>query len=379
MKKILAIIIFCTPLITFGQSVAINNDASAPDNSALLDIKSTTKGLLIPRMSSAQRTGIASPALGLTVFDTNTFSNWIFRGIANGGWTQMVPGVSNTWTTVGPDIYNANAGNVGIGTPNPASKLTINDIDPVIAVMNNGLATGFLQAAGFDFKMQTAPDNPVGKIVLGTKGNDYMYISPLGKIGFGIADPVGKFQIATGDPASLSQHGYLMLGNENGINTVIDNNDILARSNGNHTNLYIQRLGGNVVMGDPISFNSSHKLGVDGNMVVTGGLRVGSTIGPGGYKLAVDGKIICTELMVRIVANWPDYVFNKDYKLRRLDDVESFIKKNNHLPGIPSAITMEKEGLNIGDMQKLQMEKIEELTLYIIDLKKEIDMLKAKK
>ncbi len=379
MKKFLSAIIVCLPLAAIAQSVAINNDASLPDNTALLDIKSTTKGLLIPRMSTAQRTGIASPALGLTVFDTNTFSYWVHRGLANGGWTEIKPGVESYWTATGTDIYSSNSGNVGIGTPNPASKLTVNDIDPVIALMNNGIATGFLQATGYNLRLQTHPDNPVGNIVLGTKGNDYMYVSPLGKIGFGIADPVGKFQIATGDPASLAQHGYLMLGNVNSINTVIDNNDILARSNGSYTNLYIQRLGGNVVMGDPSNFNSSHKLGVEGNLVVTGGLRVGTTVGPNGYKLAVDGKVICTELMVRIVANWPDYVFKNDYKLPKLDDVESFIKQNNHLPGVPSAASMEKSGLNVGEMQKLQMEKIEELTLYIIDLKKEIELLKAEK
>jgi hypothetical protein len=59
-------------------------------------------------------------------------------------------------------------------------------------------------------------------------------------------------------------------------------------------------------------------------------------------------------------------------------EVENFIKKNNHLPGIPSAKTIEANGINVGEMQKLQMQKIEELTLYIIELKKEIEKLKAK-
>ncbi|MBK8496458.1 MAG: hypothetical protein IPL50_16710 [Chitinophagaceae bacterium] len=132
-------------------------------------------------------------------------------------------------------------------------------------------------------------------------------------------------------------------------------------------------------VGDPANFNASHRLGVDGNTVITGGLRIGTTISPGGYKLAVDGKAICTELVVRLVANWPDYVFANDYKLRSLDEVETFINTNKHLPGIPSAKTIEAGGLGVGEMQKLQMEKIEELTLYIIALKKEMELLKAKK
>jgi hypothetical protein len=73
----------------------------------------------------------------------------------------------------------------------------------------------------------------------------------------------------------------------------------------------------------------------------------------------------------------PDYVFAKNYTLKSLDEVEDFIKKNNHLPGIPSAKTIETNGLSVGEMQKMQMEKIEELTLYIIELKKEIEKLSA--
>lgn len=168
-----------------------------------------------------------------------------------------------------------------------------------------------------------------------------------------------------------------MLGAENGTNMIFDNNEIMARNNGTASHLYLQNEGGNVTIGDPTLFTASHRLGVDGNLVVTGGLRIGTTISPGGYKLAVDGKAICTELVVRLVPNWPDYVFAKNYKLRELDEVEDFIKKNNHLPGIPSAKTIEKNGLGLGEMQKLQMEKIEELTLYIIDLKKEIEKLKS--
>ena len=56
--------------------------------------------------------------------------------------------------------------------------------------------------------------------------------------------------------------------------------------------------------------------------------------------------------------------------------MEDFIKKNKHLPGIPTAKTLEETGINVGEMHKLQMEKIEELTLYIIELNKEIEKLK---
>lgn len=83
-------------------------------------------------------------------------------------------------------------------------------------------------------------------------------------------------------------------------------------------------------------------------------------------------KYICT------LQGFADYVFNKDYKLIELDELEKFISKNNHLPNIPSEKEIIEKGLDAGDMLKLQMEKIEELTLYIINLKKEVETLKNK-
>ncbi|WP_462248819.1 LytTR family transcriptional regulator DNA-binding domain-containing protein [Ferruginibacter sp.] len=187
-----------------------------------------------------------------------------------------------------------------------------------------------------------------------------------------------KLHVSSGNDVDLTDgnSGYILIGSTAGGNIAIDNNEIQARSNGAATNLFLQNSGGNVRIGNG-SFLSTHKLGVAGDVVVTGGLRVGDEILPAGYKFGVDGKAICTELLVRLVPNWPDYVFNKNYQLPELNEVENFIRKNNHLPGIPSAKTIETNGLNIGEMQKLQMQKIEELTLYIIELKKEIEKLKT--
>jgi hypothetical protein len=72
------------------------------------------------------------------------------------------------------------------------------------------------------------------------------------------------------------------------------------------------------------------------------------------------------------------FVFNDDYSLMSLEDLEKHIKLNKHLPGIPSAEEIDNNGLMLGETQKLMMQKIEELTLYIIELKKEINNLKSK-
>lgn len=72
-----------------------------------------------------------------------------------------------------------------------------------------------------------------------------------------------------------------------------------------------------------------------------------------------------------IQSGWADFVFYPDYELPSLQEVERFIRINRHLPQIPSAQQVEKEGLDIGEMNKKLLQKIEELTLYIIEMKKE--------
>ncbi|MCF8068684.1 MAG: hypothetical protein K9L30_08885 [Desulfobacterales bacterium] len=93
-------------------------------------------------------------------------------------------------------------------------------------------------------------------------------------------------------------------------------------------------------------------------------------------ELTVAGKITAQEIEVTDVGDWPDYVFGDDYDLLPLLDLEAYINQNKHLPGMPSQVEIEEEGLNISGIVKIQMEKIEELTLYIIEHKKENDALK---
>ena len=93
--------------------------------------------------------------------------------------------------------------------------------------------------------------------------------------------------------------------------------------------------------------------------------------------LSVNGDVICEELKVQDSGSWPDYVFEKDYDLKSLEEVESHIKEKKHLPGVPNAETVCEEGIEVGQMQKLLMEKVEELTLYMIDADKRIKALEA--
>ncbi|MFM2229240.1 MAG: hypothetical protein RL607_498, partial [Bacteroidota bacterium] len=99
----------------------------------------------------------------------------------------------------------------------------------------------------------------------------------------------------------------------------------------------------------------------------------------GNYRLYVEGGILTEKVKVALRSsnNWADYVFAEDYKLMPLKEVASFIQKNKHLPGVTSAEQLASEGLDLAAMQAKHMEKIEELTLYVIDQDKKIETQQA--
>ncbi|MCL2291061.1 MAG: hypothetical protein FWC34_10260 [Bacteroidetes bacterium] len=96
-------------------------------------------------------------------------------------------------------------------------------------------------------------------------------------------------------------------------------------------------------------------------------------------NLRVNNLLCAKEIKVQIASCWPDYVFSKDYKLPTLNEVEQFITENQHLPNVPSAAKVEINGVNLGEMNAILLLKVEELTLYIIQMQKQIDELKQTK
>lgn len=94
----------------------------------------------------------------------------------------------------------------------------------------------------------------------------------------------------------------------------------------------------------------------------------------GSHQLAVEGSIGAREVKVEI-GEWSDFVFENGYGLRTLEQVENFINKNKHLPEIPSAEDVAKNGVNLGEMDAKLLQKIEELTLYVIDINKRVNQL----
>lgn len=123
---------------------------------------------------------------------------------------------------------------------------------------------------------------------------------------------------------------------------------------------------------DQLKFNGQVGIGYDfGDFPTTAG-----TVDVSGYNLFVNGGILTEEVRVMLQSQWADYVFNEDYNLLKLEEVERFIKENKHLPNVPSAQEIAKNGIELGEMSIIQQEKIEELTLYLIQQQKEINELK---
>lgn len=248
------------------------------------------------------------------------------------------------WSTNGNDIYNTNSGNVGIGmgtTFAPAEKFVIQN------------STG--QAC-----IQTERDWAVsgGNAPLGMLRLKNTNTGDLFNFSFRYRDGNHEVIQSAYHAATLNwkEFSYFNFGTgkyeiRNGVQTTEYKNNGPVLFN----------------MADPSNPSTTY-----GVAIGMGALPI-----PAGVKLAVGGKIVCKEVEVTLTG-MPDYVFKSDYKLRSLYEVENFIKANSHLPEVPSEAEVVANGLNLGDMNAVLLKKVEELTLYMIELKKENDALKSR-
>jgi hypothetical protein len=172
MKKIFALLLILTGFCAFSQ-MAINLDGSLPLASSMLDIKSTDKGLLIPRMTSAQRIAIASPAEGLMVYDLTTGTFWFYKAPT---WTELTSAPSY-WQPAGSSIYYT-TGNVGIGDASPASLFTVGNGDKFQVEGIKGSLTFNDDEASIQFPLTSGVNKPmIYMFSSGTQNTDRMVIS----------------------------------------------------------------------------------------------------------------------------------------------------------------------------------------------------------
>lgn len=211
-----------------------------------------------------------------------------------------------------------------------------------------------------------------------THGNTRMTIKATnGNVGIGTTNPQDKLHV--NGHTQISSNSHLKIGSPysgNGYFSIANSSAYYNTYANIKGNLYFRNTnsGFGTVTGYVLAMQS------DGTVLI--GVKEkydNSIVNTQGYKLMVNGGILCEEL--KVIADVPssDDVFEQDYNLKPLEEVEAFIQEHKHLPEVPSAQTFKEEGYKVGEMDDLLLRKVEELTLYIIELKKEIEELKAKK
>ncbi|MCE3227957.1 MAG: hypothetical protein K0S32_2508 [Bacteroidetes bacterium] len=209
-----------------------------------------------------------------------------------------------------------------------------------------------------------------------------------GDVGIGNTNPVTKFHLTDGVATITGTNSYggpqIVLGpaythnNSWGIETTSNGLNFWrpasGQSNPGNYFMFLKHSNGNVGIKTD---SPTAALTVNGNVLIGDPLAISL---PAGYKLYVATGILTEKVKVAVetTGNWSDYVFDKDYKLAALSEVEAYVKKNKHLPGVPSAEEVVKEGIDVEKMDAKLLEKIEELTLYVIKLEKEVNELKQK-
>jgi hypothetical protein len=330
---------------------------------------------------------------------------WLLA-ITTGAHAQIfnsTPIISPTGTPLSPN-------DMGIGTPNPGAGLHIvggintgttgsfklQRSDNPLTNQNNTLTVGissnnFTTVATGGGTVAFTLDNPYRISDLAFSTNRFapqLIIKNSGNVGIGTHVPAHKLQV---------QNGALMLvGPVAGFGgpQLLFTDDMNTHPNGRWAIEYMTAGTSNPSMGGLNFWQPFPNAGTAGNyslfvkddgkigMGVTddnGDIRYCANAFAGNYRLYVNGGILTDKVKVAVYCStqWADYVFDKNYRLKPLSEGESFISANRQLPGMPSAEEIVKKGgIEVTQMFAKQMEKIEELTLYIINLQKEMVQLK---
>jgi hypothetical protein len=304
---------------------------------------------------------------------------------------DLTPYTQTIWDTYSARLY----GNVSIfssGTTTNYGDSYELDFYARYGNAGQGIVTnkaGYLKATAINDNNLYPPQSAGrGTLILGSTNTDYnnnqfvnvpaVYVSN-GRVGIGVATP--QSQLHTNGAVRFEG-----LTNDNTKDRVIAsdaNGNLYFRDAATLGGIAGWGLGGNSVTSAtnlgttsnqdlPIITNNTVRMRILGG---TGNVIIGaSNIVDAGYKLAVDGNIRSRKVHVDQDA-WADFVFENNYPLRSIKELEQYIQQQKHLPGVPSAAEVKKEGIDLGDNQAVLLKKIEELTLYVIEQNKKIEAL----
>jgi hypothetical protein len=249
---------------------------------------------------------------------------------------------------------------------------------------------GFAQVAPNTSRPKTTPSNSAASQQMdGSKENVF---PSSGFTGIGILTPGAPLEIKRGVGNIRTKNFLLKLSNEWASGG--QNEPSIMFSNGNTTDPKAisywsvgARVSGDNVLKTPQTFKISFKATTDAVEKdffsidsYEGRVRIGDVQTQyDGYKLFVEQGILTEKVKVAVKdsKDWYDNVFETDYKLMSLNKLEKFIKENKHLPDLPSTSEVMADGLDLGKMNGLLLKKVEELTLHMINMQKELDATKA--
>ena len=394
-KKILLFMLFGATVSVFAQDGSVGIGTTKPDNSAILDLSSNKKGLLMPRMFLKEKDAILNPAIGLKVYQTDSeVGEYLFDGKT---WNKILTTKEAFSITNDPNDWsfggNSPAAGSFIGTNNGIPlEFKISSVrSGLIDVANTnslfGFNTGIVMTGNNNASLgsNTLTSNTSGSLnmAIGTNSLNKNVIGG-NNVGIGAATlynnlgsnniAIGTFagfskttgngNIAIGNQAGFSNAsgtGNIFLGNDAGFNEMGSNKLIIANTGTAQPTIYGDFSANFISIGNNITLAKRDAIAVAGT-----------------YGLLVEKGILTEKLKVATLTtgDWSDYVFEPDYKRLSLEEVEKFVKANKHLPNVPTTAEMMINGNDVMKTDAKLLEKIEELTLYMIEMNKELKTLK---
>lgn len=280
-------------------------------------------------------------------------------------------------------ILTMKGSNIGIGTQNPTAKLHVAGTSYFNGALLINSSTNYQDEADIAIKNKWFFTSGASNVIGHNWRTNPRDATDMARAQSGAAsaiffDATGNIRLRTAisDAANTNITSFqeTVMANNGNIGIGISSGSTPTQKLHVVGNTYIT---GNVGIGIQ---NASKKLHVEGETYLNGKVSIAGTNSDANTKLFVNGTIGCSKVVVAVgeASSVPDYVFEPDYELMPLQEVESYVQEHKHLPEIPSAQQVVEEGLSLSEMNLLLLKKVEELTLYIIEQEKRIETLEKR-